>query len=492
MQGGPGGGDGPITCPGAGAGPGAGPGAGAQLAAGRRGPAGAGRGAPPPPGAARPGPEHSSHPGHRRHCSGRGRAGAGERPARGSPGCQKGWGVLGALVGMGVPGIPEGLRVLGVSVGIGVPGVSEGLEDPSRSGGPNRDGCPQGPRRAGGILARLGGPSRAGASQKSGGPGAQQCWRAPHGRGFWEPWGGPRGPGRAGGAQQDWGSPPGLSYAPVFSPALFPVFPWMGQSPRGTEAPERVGTPGLSRSRRRAALHHFQLGALPLAQRPPQCCHHHHRPPWSCHHHCCLPWSCHCHRHPPWSCHHHMPWCRQCHGCQQNPAAPATGPTGLGPLGHPLLRVLSRLGGTHTGDTPSHISPQIPTIPIAPTPESPNKAALSLLSWVSVPRLSCAVGAAPADNTPSVRDLISAEELFFFILLCCQRTLSPLEPPPAMCLLGLGSPPETAGSKAAVAKRFQSLRHRGTPHRRVTHLTPWGLAPGPFSGRDIAGLGCHV
>lgn len=146
------------------------------------------------------------------------------------------------------------------------------------------------------------------------------------------------------------GVPPRAQFC---SQALFPLFPWMWgvPNPGGTKAPERTEPPAPLRPRR-AALHHHQLGALPLAQRLTPSCH--------CHRHC--PRSCHCHR-PPATVLPPPLSLAQSHGSSHQPSS------------------------CHLWGVPSCVSPQIPTVPVAPTPAILNKAALSSLSRVSVPRL---------------------------------------------------------------------------------------------------------
>lgn len=162
-------------------------------------------------------------------------------------------------------------------------------------------------------------------------------------------------------------------------------------------------------------FHHFQLGALPLAQHlagvlPSPL-------PWSCHH--CpattvttvvlpqLLTQSHSSSHwPNWS--------------VTSGVSPPAGP-------HPTWRVPHR---RHPCVSPrvslSCVSPQIPTMhPHCSHSRNPEQGSTvptqSGLCPTPVPSHRVTL----ADNIPSVCDLISAEEPLF---LCCQRTLSPLQP----------------------------------------------------------------
>lgn len=293
----------------------------------------------------------------------------------------------------------------------------------------------------------------------------------------------------------------------------------MCQSSQGTKTPKMVEIPGPPRSRRQAALYHFQLRALPLAQHltrsrhrhrpatatvlpPPRSCHHHrhrhchrhchrHGPTIATHHHPATatvtamvlppPRSCHCH--PPPSCHCHGPatttrhrpatataahkilqlqppaklaWDLQGIPSRGSPAHPE-GPTQGTPLGAPQ-------------SVPSRVSPQCPTVPIAPTPEIGNKAALSPLSRVSVPR----PPERPRLIIPRVSETsLQLKNLFFFFASCAARgRCPPLQPPPRIAT----SPSPPAGFGPG------SLLLSGEGHRQVwvvTHQPPLSVGDTP-------------
>lgn len=110
-----------------------------------------------------------------------------------------------------------------------------------------------------------------------------------------------------------------------------------------------------------------------------------------------------------------LPPLQSCHcHCHWHHRSPATATTQETPQCEPQ-------------SVPCCVSPQIPAIPTAPTPEILNKAALSPLTRVSVPRLSPAIGW-PWLIIPQVFVTSFQLKSPFFWCLCCQRTLSPLQP----------------------------------------------------------------
>jgi len=164
-------------------------------------------------------------------------------------------------------------------------------------------------------------------------------------------------------------------------------------------------------------------------------------------------------------------------------------PRWTGTPGRPLARFPSPPRGTHAGTpsgepqrVPSCVGPQTPSRPPLPLQSSRTRRHCPR-SAGSLSRACPGRRAAPADNTPSVPALLPAEEPLFLCFLCCQMTLSPAIAPPPDVSAGSGQPSRNHWVQGAAARRFRSLRRRGTPHCHVPHLPPWGLAPGPFSSR---------